>query len=358
MDPVYTKIKELFEQNRRAVLATIIRQAGSAPRGVGTKFIVMEDGSSFGTIGGGLLEARTLEVAGEVFERGLPVRLKMLFTGKDVAETDMICGGEAEIFLEPLFPENPTQSQIVKKTVETLQKGGKGILATVVTKERWQRDEAQKIFLGADGGKIGRFRDASEAEDGIAGGMTDVLQEYRGGVLILQDDEGKDFEIFVEPVLSEPVVYIFGGGHVSGEIVPLARRVGFKVVVVDDRPEFADPARFPGATDVFEYPFEGVVERFPMNQSAFLVIVTRGHIHDKTVLAQALATSAGYIGMIGSRRKRDMIYRALLEEGFSQADIDRVHAPIGLAIGAETPEEIAVSIVAELIMVRAGLEEG
>ena len=357
MDPVYTKIVELFEQNQFSVLATIIRQAGSAPRGAGTKFIVMEDGSSFGTIGGGLLEAKALEAAKEVFESGFPVRLKMLLTGKDVAETDMICGGEAEIFLEPLFLQNPTQYQIIKKTMELLQKGGKGILATVVTKERWYMEEAQKIFIGADGEKIGSFKDAPEAEEQLAEKMAGILQENRTELLSLQDSEGRDIEIYVEPVSSDPVVYIFGGGHVSGEIVPLARRVGFKVVVVDDRAEFADRLRFPDANDVFEYPFEGVIERFPMNQSAYIVVVTRGHIHDKTVLAQALGTPARYIGMIGSRRKRDMIYKALLEEGFSQADIDRVHSPIGLAIGAETPEEIAVSIIAELIMVRAGIEE-
>lgn len=357
MDPVYTKIVELFEQNRFSVLATIIRQAGSAPRGAGTKFLIMEDGSFFGTIGGGQLEAKTLEAAREVFESGFPVRLKMLLTGKDVAESNMICGGEAEIFLEPLFLDNPTQYQVIKKTMEALQKGGKGVLATVVTKERWSKEEAQKIFLGADGEKIGSLKDAPEAEDRIARGMADILQENRTAVLSLKDSEGKDFEVYVEPVLSDPVVYIFGGGHVSGEIVPLARRVGFKVVVVDDRAEFADPKRFPDATEVLEYPFEGVMERLPISPSAYLVVVTRGHIHDRTVLSQALGTPARYIGMIGSRRKRDMIYKALLEEGFSQGDIDRVHSPIGLAIGAETPEEIAVSIVAELIMVRAGVEE-
>jgi len=103
-------------------------------------------------------------------------------------------------------------------------------------------------------------------------------------------------------------------------------------------------------------PFEGALERVPVDEESFLVIVTRGHLHDKEVLGQALRSRARYIGMIGSRRKRDLIYERLLEEGFPQKDLARVHSPIGLSIGAETPEEIAVSIVAELIMVRAGLE--
>lgn len=355
MDPVYMKIVELFEKNRFSVLATIIRQTGSAPRGAGTKFLIMEDGSSYGTIGGGLLEARVLEEAKKVFESHLPGRMTMSFTGKDVAETDMICGGEADVFLEPLFLQNPTQYQIFKETIQALQQGGKGVLATAVTEARWDREEVQKMFLGADGEKIGMLKDAREAEEGVAAGMQDILRENRPNIMVFRDDQGRELEIFVEPVLSDPVVYIFGGGHVSGEIVPLARRVGFKVMVIDDRPEFADPKRFPEATGTFQYPFEGVMERFPINPSAYLVIVTRGHIHDKTVLEQALQTPAGYVGMIGSRRKRDMIYKALLQEGFSQEDLDRVHAPIGLAIGAETPEEIAVSIVGELIQVRAGV---
>jgi len=126
------------------------------------------------------------------------------------------------------------------------------------------------------------------------------------------------------------------------------------VVVIDDREEFADVKCFPDASDIHQCPFEGVIDRLPVDESSFLVIVTRGHMHDKTVLAQALKTKAKYIGMIGSSRKRNIIYDKLMEEGFTKQDLLRVHSPIGLDIGAETPVEIAVSIVAELIKVRAG----
>jgi len=130
--------------------------------------------------------------------------------------------------------------------------------------------------------------------------------------------------------------------------------VEFRTVVLDDRAEFANRKRFAETDEVivlenFDNAFGGVV----IDPDAYIVIVTRGHSHDKTVLAQALKTDAGYIGMIGSRTKRDTIYRALKQEGFTQTDIDRVHSPIGMDIGAETPEEIAISIVAELVRVRA-----
>jgi xanthine dehydrogenase accessory factor len=130
--------------------------------------------------------------------------------------------------------------------------------------------------------------------------------------------------------------------------------VGFRTVVVDDRPEFANPSRFETAGEIrvvedFAHAFTGL----NADVDAYVVILTRGHRHDKTVLAQALRTQAVYIGMIGSRRKRDDVYAALLQEGFSGEDLQRVHCPIGIAIHAETPEEIAVSIVGELIAVRA-----
>ena len=182
-----------------------------------------------------------------------------------------------------------------------------------------------------------------------------MLNEKHPCTIICHDAEGKQLNIFVEPIISDPILYLFGGGHVSTCIVPLAHEVDFKVVVIDDRPEFSDPVKFPEADEVHNYSFEGVMEKLPVNESSYLVIVTRGHVHDKTVLAQSLKTSAVYIGMIGSRRKISIIYKKLMEEGFSEKDIERVYSPIGIDIGAETPEEIAVSIVAELIKVRAGL---
>jgi len=185
--------------------------------------------------------------------------------------------------------------------------------------------------------------------------MDEILSA--GQPLLISLAEGEErVEIFVEPVISDPVLYVFGGGHVSREIVPLASRVGFKVVVIDDREAFAKAESFPGAREVFQYSFNDVMEKIPVGDSSYLVIVTRGHMHDKTVLSQALRSDARYIGMIGSKRKKKIIFEKLLQEGFTHKDLERVHSPIGLDIGAETPEEIAISIVAQLIKVRAGLD--
>jgi xanthine dehydrogenase accessory factor len=355
MEDIYSKIVELLKRNRFSVLATMIRQTGAAPRHAGTKFLIMEDGSFAGTIGGGLLEAQVLEGAKKVLKTHAPLRLNFILKGKDVEKTDMICGGDAEIFLEPVSPENPNCLDIFKRVIDVNRRGGAGVVATIVNEHQWQSEHIPKMFMDPEGERIGSLSGIREAEEALRHEIKQVLVKGEPNIIICHDDEGNELEIFVEPLASEPILYVFGGGHVSLQIVPLAASVGFKVVVVDDRAEFADPDNFPQAWKVHEYPFEGVLDKFSVDESSYFVIVTRGHIHDKTVLSQALRTPAKYIGMIGSRRKRNMIYDALLKEGFTQDDIDRVHAPIGLDIGAETPEEIAVSIVGELIKVRAGV---
>ena len=159
--------------------------------------------------------------------------------------------------------------------------------------------------------------------------------------------------VLVEPLEPAATVVICGGGHVGQALAPVALNAGFRVVVIDDREEFANPQRFPGATVVLA-PFDGALARVGVAEQSDVVIVTRGHVHDMEMLGQALRTPARYVGLMASRGKRARIWSALKEDGFGEGDLTRVHSPIGLDIGAETPAELAVSIVAELIQVRAG----
>jgi len=352
MKEIFETLDQLFEKDGSAVLATIIRQAGPSPRGAGTKCLIMDDGSFIGTIGGGILEAQTLEKAREVFDAGLPVRLYFSLEGTDVAETDMLCGGRVEVFLEPISALNPTHVAVFQKAGKGLGQGGGGLLVTLIDRKRWQDGESPKLFLGKNGERAGSLPDAQEIEDLLAKRLGKIMRSRQLSLFSMNDDEGNPVEVLAEPIMATSHLYVFGAGHVSKQIVPLANLVDFHVVVIDDREEFADPRFFPEAAEIRYMPFKGAIETLPINKSSFVVIVTRGHMDDKTVLAQSLKTGARYIGMIGSKRKRDIIYEKLLEEGLTQQDIDRVHSPIGLDIGAETPEEIAVSIVAELIKVR------
>jgi xanthine dehydrogenase accessory factor len=162
---------------------------------------------------------------------------------------------------------------------------------------------------------------------------------------------GGTLEIFVEPILPQPILYIFGAGHVSTAVARVANQAGFAIGIIDDRESFANAERFPMATEIHTS-FADAYEKIHPNSSSFLLIVTRGHKDDMRVLAWAVGTDARYIGMIGSKRKVISVYKALEKEGFQPEKFERVHAPVGLDIGALTPDEIAVSIVAELIAVR------
>jgi len=163
---------------------------------------------------------------------------------------------------------------------------------------------------------------------------------------------GGTLDIFIEPVLPPALLYIFGAGHVSVNLYKVARGAGFEVTVVDDRETYASRERFPEAKEVIAQDFEHAMAGLSPNQSSYIVIVTRGHRDDMRVLRWAVQTEARYIGMIGSKRKTITIFRELTKEGIPAELFDRVHAPVGLDIGAITPEEIAVAITAELIAVR------
>lgn len=288
-----------------------------------------------------------------MFRYRLPVLLRLSMMGKDVGKTEMLCGGDVEILLEPILPNSPEQRALFEKVATIQRTDATGLLATLVNEDLLEAGTAPKFVIEANGTRIGSIP-SPPLEALLLEKMAEFLRKRKPTLVSYREKDGRELHLFVEPILSDPVVYVFGGGHVSLQIVPLASLVGFQVVVVDDRPEFADPSRFPDAREVIRMDFKGSVEKLSIDRSSYMVIVTRGHAHDKTVLEQCLRSDAGYIGMIGSRRKKAIVFEKLLQEGFTRKDLERVHSPIGTDIGAETPEEIGVSIVAELISVRAG----
>src|SRR5580698_5587050 len=235
---------------------------------------------------------------------------------------------------------------IFEEVVRMRREGERGALATIVhTNGSIPSYESSRMLVRDDGSIVGTVGGGCvEAEVWAAAKEVIVAEQPRKMIFNLNQDArydaglicGGTLEIFVEPILPQPVLYIFGGGHVSTAVAPLAHQAGFKIVIVDDREAFA---------------------KIQPNSSCYLLIVTRGHSGDMRVLAWAVGTEARgftprYIGMMGSKRKVIAVYKALEKEGVSAAQFERVHAPVGLDIGALTPEEIAVSITAELIAVR------
>lgn len=251
---VFEELVRLRRSGQKCAIATIVQVNGSIPSYQSAKLLVREDGSMVGTIGGGCVEAEVWNAAREVMETEKPRHLTFSL-GQDAAyDNGLICGGQ--------------------------------------------------------------------------------------------------LNVFVEPVLPQPFAYIFGAGHISKSLSKVASLAGFATVIVDDREQFANRERFPEADEIHAGEYESVFPKLAVNESSYLIIVTRGHRDDMRVLRWAVSTGARYVAMIGSKRKTIGVVKELEKEGIPRSAFDRIHAPMGLDIGAITPEEIAVSVVAEMIAVR------
>jgi xanthine dehydrogenase accessory factor len=335
----------LLKNHRRFALATIVSRQGSTPRTAGTRMIVTAEDRPIGTIGGGLLEARVLQKAQDVLASGLPSLVPFDLTHSDVAAMDMICGGRLDVLLEVVEPGSPAAAVVASWS-------GAGAFpdpSLFMTLIRMRGDSLEAVTHGLV--RQGRLvsGDLGLEPETFAAAMRDCVKLTRLQTVPL----GKSL-LLVDPVLPAETVFLLGAGHVAQPTARLAKIVGFRVCIVDDRPEFANAERFPEADDIRVVKnFDVALKGLHIDRRGYVVIVTRGHLHDRTVLMQALRTEAGYVGMIGSRRKRDHLFNSLMKEGIAENDLKRVHAPIGLDIGGESCEEIAVSIVAELVQVRS-----
>ena len=221
--------------------------------------------------------------------------------------------------------------------------------------------ETAKILVREDGSTLGTVGGGCVENDVWKAARQVMLAEKPKRLLFDLTDTsnleaglicGGKVEVFVEPILATPTVYVFGAGHVSKFISKVAVLAGFNSVIIDNRPQYANAERFPEATQIFSESFEAAFEAIHPNEFSYIVIVTRGHQEDQTVLGWAAGTRARYIGMIGSKVKKRTLFQNLREEGIPQEALDRVQSPMGVEINAILPEEIAVSVVAQMIAYR------
>jgi xanthine dehydrogenase accessory factor len=255
---------------------------------------------------------------------------------------------------------------IYQEIVGLRQAGRRGALATITNvRGSIPSSQTSKMLVRDDGSIVGTIGGGCvEAE--VWQAAREVMEEEKPRTLTFNLNQnpkydtglvcGGTLEVFIEPVLPIPVLYLFGAGHVAYNTFKAARAAGFDVVIVDDRESYANRERFPDAREVIADDFDQACARLTPNENSYVVIVTRGHRDDMRVLRWAVTTPARYIGMIGSRRKTIAIYKELESQGVDAALFGRVNAPVGLEIGAVTPEEIAVAIVAELIAFRRNCE--
>jgi xanthine dehydrogenase accessory factor len=339
MQHLFQEVHHSLEGGKPLVLATIIRHAGSSPRSTGARMIVHPDGTITGTVGGGLLEGEAIQQAKTALAEGRSQVRGWNFDGPKAGEAGMICGGQVELLFQPLSPQNPEDYALYAR------------LASCVSGHR-QAWLATRVVIDADDLHCSVTQALIDPEDhrgALGAWVVDNSPKQPRWVTVVGE------EYLVEPVSNLATVYIFGAGHVSQMLAGLTGWVGFRTVVIDNRAEFANTTRFPQADEVqVVQTYDQAFQRLGIGPEGYVVVVTRGHADDLEVMDHALRTPARYIGMIGSRRKRELTYQALLQRGFTQADLARIHSPIGTDIGAETPEEIAISIAGELIKTRSG----
>lgn len=330
---LWSELCEHLERGTPLAVATIATSDGSTPRSAGAKMLVGAGGLVAGTLGGGLAEAKALEIADETLADGKPRLFAIDMGGAARSGADLICGGVVRIFIQRA---EPAFADIFQALRERLRRGEDSWLMTPLA--GWTKP----ILI---------------APDAVFAELSEIVAGGEDGARIISH---KGAEFLWEPLPARTRLILAGGGHVSLAAARMASLVDFDVTVMDDRSEFANSGRFPWlpanrikVVPEFRHCFQEQILGFPVTKNCCVAILTRGHSFDTEVLAQALATPAGYIGMIGSRRKRDAVYEILREQGIPEQRLDEIHSPIGIPLGGETPEEIAVSIVAELVSVRA-----
>lgn len=337
MDTPIARALACLQAGRGFVWAVITDRQGSAPRGRGARMLVLPEGQC-GSLGGGALEARVLALARCAELR--PHLEEFQLSGGEPGVSGALCGGRCQVLIAPVCPT--AQALAVFQAAAEAERTGRQAWFVYVLSEGAEAPPFQ-LLLGTPQGLLGQAQ-GDQAMQRLAAGTP--------GQIGLHGDSLPGWRCLADPIQSGGRLILFGGGHVSLETARLAQRAEFQVVVVDDRPAFANPARFPGCKTWVTEEFRDL-DHLQVGPEDSLVIVTRDHVWDQTVLAWALGKKVAYLGMMGSRAKRDAVYAALRRAGWDSRALEAVRCPVGLSIGAQTPAEIAVSIVAQLIQSRA-----
>lgn len=317
-----------------AALATVSRHRGSLPMSSDAKMLVTREGRRMGTVGGGCVEADVVHEAVATIDSGCPTFVQHTLNADVAGDIGLSCGGTVQLFLEPVVAD--------PRMVELCAAVADGIRAR----------QRAAVYTGIEWAQ-GRFKAARIGERTIhvAGraALPSDERTWQHDANTFVDDAG---DLFVERIPRLPRIVICGAGHVGVEIARAAARAGFHVVVVDDRRDFANAGRIPDADEIVVEDFSRLFDTFEIDADDFVLATTRGHSFDAMIVERAARTPARYVGMLGSRRKKAVIWKALREAGVPDDALARVHCPIGLEIGADDPAEIAISVVAELIRCR------
>lgn len=356
MDEIKEGLQEIAGGKSQTVLVTIVSVKGSTPRSPGVRMIVFGDGRTYGTIGGGCGEAEVRREALNALKNKKNKWYTLDMTNDTAEEEGMVCGGTMDVFIEYV---DETQAEFWGQCLQAVDHNETFMLLTLVR----SADSAQvgkKLLITNSKlqyGDLGSSDLNSAALELYAAigkenkpRLINLNHEYK----VLDDNINFKYQLFYEKVTAPIELLVLGGGHIALPLCEMGKILGYHVTVVDDRPFFANSQRFSCVNNVICNDFCKALEEIEVTPASFIVIVTRGHCHDKICLRQVIQKPAGYIGMIGSKRRVKALMSELAEEGISSELLNKVYSPIGLKISAETPQEIAVSILAEIIQVQRG----
>ncbi|MBF8266725.1 MAG: hypothetical protein HW388_233 [Dehalococcoidia bacterium] len=353
MEIVLREAQNLLGKGEPFAIATVVDTKGSTPQKPGAKLLVRQDGSGVGTLGGGCVEGDIWFAAKMLLkEGGKPTVRDYLLNEEIAAREGLVCGGTMYFLIDPVVEPEPLLPSV--RGIVGAYDGGPSVgLATLLKPAKNKGRVGDKLFIGGDGVATGTLGDPlrdQEAASALQGLMD------RGRIKYLSTRDGS--KVFLEGYTTPPTVVLAGGGHISKALAPLAKALGLRLMVIDDRPEFANKERFPEADEVIVADYAQGLQQLDLRPNSAVVVATRGHREDDLALEAAARSSAGYVGLVGSKRKVILIYEELLKHGIPPERLRAIHAPIGLNIGATTPEEIALSIMAEIVAFREGLSGG
>ena len=367
---IFAALAVALAKDGRAALGTVVATRGSTPQKVGAKLLIHADGqSSIGTLGGGCVEGEVWQEAIRALAANRPSFASYELSDDYAGDNGMICGGTMEIMVDVW---TAADLPLAQRAADELAAGHPCVLATVVEGDML----GGKLLLGSGRGDrwvvpddfVSPILDSGVAEVKAEAEPKSKIQNpklsealrvalHDGGPLGIHEAgvinlTGYDAPLFIENLRGEAELIVVGAGHVAQALCQIASFAGFAVTVLDNRERFANAERFPAATQVLAQEIEATLPQLAIGPQTYIVIVTRGHQFDEGALRLVIDSPATYIGMIGSRRKVLLVYKRMLADGYDVAKLRCIYAPVGLEIGAETVEEIAVSIVAELIKVR------
>lgn len=363
MKKIFETVVQTLKDNRPIALVTVVRSIGSTPRHAAAKMAVCADGTFVGTIGGGSMEHKAIQDAQEALAAGEQHRIKYPLNGRTAGSMGL-CGGTEEVFIDVLDPRsenNDETRELFETIVAACEAGEPAALVTIIQAANgldWER--GAKVLVRYDASTFGTLGNEALSTRIVSSALNALEQNHSARLgyqphddtlTTLSSYDRRPLEAFVDVVQPRPELLIIGAGHIGLALAAVGQTLGMRVVIVDDRSEWA--ARFPDADEVIIVPYDAETETLDpipitVTPTTHIVVATWGW--DEPALEQIASSPAPYISLVASRRKAQLIFEELVARGVPHEDLARIRVPAGLDLGAETPEEIALSIMAEMLL--------